>query len=37
MEDLQRSHKESTFTVVKYFQTMFACALHQNKNDPEKN
>ena len=36
MEDLQRSYKELTFTVVKYFQTMFAYVLHQNKNDPEK-
>ena len=36
MEDLQRSHKEWTFTVVKYIQTMFAYVLHQNKNDPEK-
>ena len=36
MEDLQRNHKELTFTVVKYFQTMFAYVLHQNKNDPEK-
>ena len=36
MEDLQRSHKELTFTVVKYFQTMFAYVLYQNKNDPEK-
>ena len=36
MEDLQRNHKELAFTVVKYFQIMFASVLHQNKNDPEK-
>ena len=36
MEDLQRSHKELTCTVLKHFQTMFAYVLHQNKNNPEK-